>query len=175
MMSCLRCLICFIAVPSIVPSVFAFEDVTRVASKDIPQEIFQYIARPEPDFAWNLVETQDVSDCKVYRLELTSQKWQDIVWKHALIVFEPKKIVHPDHMLLFVTGGSIGNYPAPKDMGLGIALANFCGARIATLHQVPNQPLMGDRSEDECSAATRCLCWRGQPSAEVQAFESQVQ
>lgn len=154
MNSCLRPLVCFVAVLSVVPSAFAFEDAARLATKDVPQEMFQYIARPEPDFGWKLAETQDVADCKVYRLELTSQKWQDIVWKHALIVFEPKKIVHPDHLLLFVTGGSIGNYPAPKDMGMGIALANFCGARIATLHQVPNQPLMGDRSEDDLITET---------------------
>jgi len=124
------------------------------AETAVPAAIFQYMERPEPDFSWELAETQVLDGNRVHRLELTSQKWQDIVWKHALIVYEPKTLVHQEHMLLFVTGGSIGNVPKAKDMGLGIALANFCGARIATLHQVPNQPLMGDRSEDDLITET---------------------
>ena len=124
------------------------------ASSAVPVEIFEYIDRPEPDFGWKKAESLTVGENKVHRLELTSQKWQDIVWKHALIVYEPKTLVHKDHMLLFVTGGSIGNSPNPKDMGMGVALANLCGARVATLHQVPNQPLMGNRVEDDLITET---------------------
>lgn len=123
-------------------------------SADLPAELFDYMARPESDFGWKVLRSEDAWGCKVHTLELTSQKWQDIVWKHALIVYEPKELVHTDHMLLFVTGGSIGNFPETKDLGLGAALANYCGARIATLHQVPNQPLMGDRKEDDLITET---------------------
>lgn len=113
--------------------------------------------RPEPDFAWTLAATTNVGANKVYRLELTSQKWQGIVWKHNLIVYEPTEFVHRDHMLLFVNGGgmdSVGKTPQIKDMAMGIALANYCGARIATLHQVPNQPLMNGRKEDDLITET---------------------
>jgi PhoPQ-activated pathogenicity-related protein len=120
----------------------------------VPNEIFQYIERPEPDFAWKKIESIDVGGNQVHRLELTSQKWQNIVWKHALIVYEPKTLTHKDHMLLFVTGGGIGKSPNPKDMGMGVALANLSGARVATLHQVPNQPLMGNRVEDDLITET---------------------
>jgi PhoPQ-activated pathogenicity-related protein len=120
----------------------------------IPQEIFDYIKRPEPEFGWKLAESISLGETKVHRIELTSQKWQDIVWKHALFVYEPKTITHPEHMLLFVTGGGIKNIPQPKDLAMYAALANLCGARIATLHHVPNQPLFGDRVEDDLITET---------------------
>ncbi len=126
----------------------------EVKVESIPPEIFQYMERQEPDFAWKKIESLTVGENKVHRLELTSQKWQDIVWKHALIVYEPTTLTHKDHMLLFVTGGGIGSSPNPKDMGMGVALANFSGARVATLHQVPNQPLMGNRVEDDLITET---------------------
>ncbi len=123
-------------------------------STDIPSHIFDYMDRPEPDFAWNLAETTSLMGSKIYRLELTSQNWQDIIWKHALIVYEPSVLKYKDHMLLFVTGGSTGNIPQQKDMLLGRMVAEYCGARIATLHQVPNQPLMNNRKEDDLITET---------------------
>jgi len=124
------------------------------AEPAVPQEIFAYMERPEPDFAWTKVDTLPIGENRVHRLQLTSQKWQNIVWKHALVVYEPKQLVHPEHMLLFVTGGRNGNMPQLKDMAMGLLLADACGARVATLHQVPNQPLMGDRVEDDLITET---------------------
>ena len=126
----------------------------KQAPEQIPQEIFQFMERPEPDFAWKKLDTIEAGTNRVHRLELTSQKWQNIVWKHALIVYEPKQLVHKQQMLLFVTGGSIGRVPGLKDFALGLALADACGARVATLHQVPNQPLFGDRVEDDLITET---------------------
>ena len=127
------------------------------ATTKSPTEIFQYMDRPEPDFAWKLEQTVELGANKVHRLVLTSQKWQGIVWKHNLIVYEPTELLHKDHMLLFVNGGGIdnvGKQPNIGDMAMGVALANFSGARIATLHQVPNQPLMGGRKEDDLITET---------------------
>ena len=124
------------------------------AEPAVPQEIFAYMERPEPDFAWTKLDTLPIGENRVHRLQLTSQKWQNIVWKHALVVYEPKQLVHPEHMLLFVTGGRNGNIPQLKDMAMGLLLADACGARVATLHQVPNQPLMGDRVEDDLITET---------------------
>ncbi|MFN5314042.1 MAG: PhoPQ-activated protein PqaA family protein [Planctomyces sp.] len=124
------------------------------AASELPQEIFRYMDRPEPDFAWKKLDTIQVGPNRVHRLELTSQKWQNIVWKHALIVYEPTQLIHKQQMLLFVTGGSNGRMPQLKDFELGLALANAAGARVATLHQVPNQPLFGDRVEDDLITET---------------------
>ncbi|MEY4185253.1 MAG: hypothetical protein RIT02_287 [Planctomycetota bacterium] len=124
------------------------------ADSELPQEIFRYMDRPEPDFAWKKLDTIAAGPNRIHRLELTSQKWQNIVWKHALVVYEPKQLIHKQQMLLFVTGGSNGRMPQLKDFALGLALADAAGARVATLHQVPNQPLFGDRVEDDLITET---------------------
>lgn len=120
----------------------------------LPAPLFDYLQRTQPEFAWKKVASVETPGGVVHHLELTSQTWQSIVWKHALMVYEPKQLLHKEHMLLFVTGGSIGKVPQGDDLNLGVSLANACGARIATLHQVPNQPLMGDRVEDDLITET---------------------
>lgn len=120
----------------------------------IPSALFDYVARPEPDFGWTLEDTVETELGTMHRLELTSQKWQDIVWKHVLQVYTPKDVATPSRMLLFVTGGSIGKVPGPGDTEFGLKLAAACGSRVATLHQVPNQPLFGDHVEDDLITET---------------------
>lgn len=97
---------------------------------------------------------RQIAGGNVIHVNLTSQRWQDIVWQHAMMVYEPPKIVHEKQMLLFVTGGAIGRMPGDKDIEMGMAMANLCGARVAVLHQVPNQPLMGGRVEDDLITET---------------------
>jgi len=117
-------------------------------------EIDRFMAKPEPEFAWSIVDERQMDDATVIHVNLTSQRWQGILWQHALMVYEPTALSHPDHMLLFVTGGSTGRAPGSQDVALGIAMANLCGARVAVLHQVPNQPLMDGRVEDDLITET---------------------
>lgn len=132
----------------------AQEQITPQTTEAPPSYLKDYVSRPDDAFQWSLEESITTPLGKVHRLRLVSQKWQGIVWEHALMVYEPEVIVHPGKMLLFVTGGSNGKTPAPKDYPLGLTLAKYCGARIAMLHQVPNQPLFDGRREDDLITET---------------------
>jgi PhoPQ-activated pathogenicity-related protein len=113
-----------------------------------------YVRAPDPSFAWAQRANHTTDAGKETHFELTSQTWQGVVWKHQLRVYEPAEVRHPDAMLLFITGGSSDSKPGPRDTEQGFALAQVCGARVAVLSQVPNQPLWGGRKEDDLIAET---------------------
>jgi len=120
----------------------------------VPTAIAEYAARPDPVFAWQIKGRNTLDQGKILEVELVSQEWHGIVWKHALPVFEPKEVRYPRHVLLFITGGSIGGRPNKDNLQMGLKLAELVGARVAMLHQVPNQPLLGNRKEDDLISET---------------------
>lgn len=115
----------------------------------VPTALREYVEIPDPTFSWKLNGKTELALGQVYDIELVSQTWMDMPWKHVFIIYEPKVIVHHEHVLLFITGGSHLNKPNEENQQLGLVLANLTGARIAMLHQVPNQPLLGGRTEDD--------------------------
>lgn len=117
-------------------------------------ELDRFLAKEEPEFAWEVIEQRPFGGGTVTQIRLTSQRWRDLLWEHALMVYEPAQLVHSDQMLLFITGGSIGRVPGDRDAMLGMMVANQCGGRVAMLHQVPNQPIMGGRVEDDLITET---------------------
>jgi PhoPQ-activated pathogenicity-related protein len=117
-------------------------------------DVFEYVAKPDPAFAWTQWSNNDTPAGKVYHITLTSQVWRGIPWTHKLRIYEPANYQYKDHMLLFITGGSTDSQPRPEDDDQGFALANACGARIAVLPQVPNQPLLDGKKEDDLIAQT---------------------
>lgn len=142
-------LIAFCCVP---PALLA-EEVKPVGA-DPKTGLDRYIARPEPVYGWELKEKTSSGGVTIYKLELTSQTWQDIVWKHALFVFEPAEVKIQDHAILFVSGGSNLKPPSLDEQLVGVSLANLSGGRVALLKQVPNQPLFDDRVEDDLITET---------------------
>jgi predicted metalloprotease with PDZ domain/PhoPQ-activated pathogenicity-related protein len=113
-----------------------------------------YVKKPDGAFAWVLAGKLDTPAGTIISVKLTSQVWQGITWKHDLTVYEPREIAFPDAMLLFITGGDNQSTPGDDDHKRGFGLAQLCGARVAVLRQVPNQPLLGGKSEDELIAET---------------------
>ncbi len=57
-------------------------------------------------------------------------------------------------MLLFITGGGTGGKSDDDDHKQAFALTRVTGSRVALLHQVPNQPLLGEKTEDALIAET---------------------
>ncbi len=124
-----------------------------VAPEKATQELSQFLEKPEPVFAWQQVDQRIVRGTTIRHLRLTSQTWHDLVWQHDLMVYEPSKMVHSDHMLLYISGGS-NDKDASREVDTGMAVAEACQARVAMLHQVPNQPLLGNRYEDDLITET---------------------
>lgn len=126
----------------------AIAQLQAVAPETATREIVKFLEQPEPAFAWRQVDQRTIRGTTIRHLKLTSQTWHDLTWQHDLLVYEPAKLVHADHMLLYITGGANGKDPS-MDVDTGIAVATACQARVAMLHQVPNQPLLGGKFEDD--------------------------
>ncbi len=131
-----------------------FAETPSVSQNELPTYLADYVARPEPDYSWKLLEASEQGSGKIYQLELTSQKWQGIVWTHPLQVFEPSQLTETQHMILFVTGGTSGKSVKPFETQIGRTLAELTGARVAMIHHVPNQPLLENRREDDLISET---------------------
>lgn len=117
-------------------------------------DLFEYVGREDPSFAWSQESNHDTESGRIVSLTLHSQTWRGIPWVHQLRVYEPKEVLYPRHMLLFITGGSTDSRPKPEDHAMGFALARLCGSRVAVLPQVPNQPLLGGKKEDDLIGET---------------------
>lgn len=113
-----------------------------------------YVKKPDSSYAWTQTGNHKTPTGTIYTLKLTSQVWQGITWTHSLIVYEPTQVTYPDATLLFITGGDNKREQKDEDHKMGFALAQVCGARAAVLYQVPNQPLLEGKSEDELIAET---------------------
>ncbi len=114
----------------------------------------EYVKKPDQAFAWNVAGTATTRAGTITSIKLTSQVWQGITWSHDLRVYEPRELAHPDAMLLFITGGDNDRKASDDDHKQAFGLAQLCGARVAVLPQVPNQPLLDGKTEDELIAET---------------------
>ncbi len=118
-----------------------------------------YLARGDKSYAWEKLESFDSEKATVYNLLLTSQQWREITWKHQLSIIVPPKVTY-DGALLFITGGSNKNGepnlkgPDNDEIRMMRQIAEHNDAIVAVLFQVPNQPLFGDRYEDEIISYT---------------------
>jgi PhoPQ-activated pathogenicity-related protein len=123
-----------------------------------------YVAKPDANYTYSLVNTVDGPGYTAYIIDMTSQKWRSKdevdrpLWKHWLVIVKPAN-ADTDKVLLWIDGGSNGR-PAPDSpdkMLVGIALG--AGAVVADLKMVPNEPLVfpdggRPRSEDGIIAYT---------------------
>jgi len=113
-------------------------------------DLAEYLRKPEPAFAWKLGEKIERDGDVIYNIQLVSQNWQGITWKHTLQVFQPKGVRPASILLLRNQGGR----PKPESMALDRELARRVQAPCACLYGIPNQPLLGGKKEDALIAET---------------------
>jgi len=124
-----------------------------------------YIAKPDPSYRYELVNTINHPQGKIYVIDMTSQTWRSesevnrTLWKHWLTIIVPDDVAS-DTALLWINGGSNeGAAPSEPD-GMLVDIALQSKTVVADLRMVPNQPLIfaddpdNERYEDGIIAYT---------------------
>jgi PhoPQ-activated pathogenicity-related protein len=112
----------------------------------------EYIRKPEPAFSWKLEKTNQLPNGVVYTLDMVSQTWQNMNWKHKIVIFQPKDVPPASTMLLLNSGGE----PGGATYVIALELTRRIGSPVAVVFGVPNQPLFGGKKEDALIAETFC-------------------
>ena len=124
----------------------------------------RYIAQPDTNFNFRLVNTVRGEGQTTFVLEMQSQAWLTTnevdrpIWTHWLTVIKPDDVTTSTGML-FIGGGSLDR-PMPKTAEANLLRMAFSTKSvIAELRGVPNQPLVFNgevkgRSEDALIAYT---------------------
>ena len=69
-------------------------------------KLAEYIARPDPSFAFREVAKGNLAGAEFVEYVMTSQTWRGIAWKHQLFLLRPTKMTRETrHALLFIHGG----------------------------------------------------------------------
>lgn len=110
-----------------------------------------YVNKPDSSYDWKANPTYNSKTGSKTVIDMTSQTWQGITWKHKIVLYEPAKCEYPDTLLLFITGNYREN---GTESMLGQRLALNSGSPVAVLYDIPNQPLFDGRTEDALIAYT---------------------
>ncbi len=143
-------IVCLVAAPTVMTNASAKEP----PAEAIPTALQDYVQAKDDAFAWKIAGTEEVDGCTIVEIDLTSQIWQGITWKHTLTAFVPADVRHENTVLLFIMGGSTGSKPGKDDLTMGRKLAAVAQMPVALLYQVPNQPLLENKKEDDLISET---------------------
>jgi len=122
-----------------------------------------YVGKKDDNFAWTKRREGKIGATQYVELTLTSQTWQDIVWRHQLFILKPSTLRREAHHgLLFINGGIWRDELAdpPKDDRLPgeanafAVLAETMKTPVAVLLHVPQQPIFGGLVEDQIISLT---------------------
>src|SRR5262245_39724663 len=124
----------------------------------------KYVAKPDTNYSFQVVNTNPGDGYTTFVLEMTSQAWLTTnevdrpIWKHWLVIVKPDTVTS-SKSLLFISGGSNSRPPPKAAEGTFASIARETKTVTAELKMVPNQPLVfvGDakpRTEDSLIAYT---------------------
>lgn len=112
--------------------------------------LFTYVNQADSSYAWSKQsETKLENGATCIKVDLTSQTWHDILWKHELNIIVPKKLRDGSTVAMILEGGKLSQNDAQF---FGYAAGDL-GMPIAVLGDVPFQPIYG-KYEDDLIAET---------------------
>lgn len=115
--------------------------------------LLDYVNKSDASYSWSKSgETTEQGVTRV-RIDMTSQTWQGIAWKHELDIFRPEKPRDGSTAVLMITGWK------PEDALVKViaqATAKI-GMPFTVLFDIPNQPLFG-QTEDGLISYTFVQC-----------------
>lgn len=123
----------------------------------------QYALKPDAEYGWSLRRSETWGNGRVAELILTSQRWQNQLWRHQLFVYRPPQIRDSGRAILMIGSGQWSEdylLPALPEESLVdgtlapyLALADRLGTVIAVLRQVPAQPLFAEKLLEDAAIA----------------------
>jgi len=106
----------------------------------------RFVAKPDPAFKYELVNTKMIGDTTVHLIDMTSGTWRTAAevdrteWKHWVTIVIPAGVKY-DTAFLMIAGGSNGR-PAPERPSNEVMiLAKSSKSIIAEVRMIPNEPL----------------------------------
>lgn len=118
-----------------------------------------FLAKHNPAFDFVIKDSLLHQGITQYELELTSQEWKGMVWKHRLVILKPTQL-RSDKALLYIGGGKTENgIPVIRDRDNAIVenmerISVENQSIVALVFQVPNQPIFDGKTEDEIISYT---------------------
>lgn len=125
-------------------AVLVFVGALLLATAPAHADLFEYVARHEPAARAKVVFQEKESGVTVTTIDLVSQTWRGKTWRHEVQVYRPEAAAPGDLAVLAISGSET----------LGRELARRTGRPVATLSDVPNQPLYFGKREDDLLAHT---------------------
>ncbi|MBD3182193.1 hypothetical protein GF312_07870 [Candidatus Poribacteria bacterium] len=117
----------------------------------VQADLMDYVSKKDDSFSWKITEKQALPNgAEKIEVEMVSQTWQDIEWKHRLRIVKPKEISNPSKASIYITGSGSGR----QELFIAGTIASAIKAPVAVLHDVPFQPLFGGKNEDALIAYT---------------------
>ena len=144
------------------------------AAMNLPQRFYRslkltaldtYVATPDPNYTYSLVNTIPGAGQTTFILAMTSQAWlttnevNQPLWKHWLIIVKPNGVTYSKALLCIYGGNNTDPVPTSADPTRLQQIALDTQSVVAELRTVPYQPLTfaGEsfsRSEDAMMAYT---------------------
>ena len=106
----------------------------------------RYVAAPDSNYKYELVNTVERDGYTLYVLDMTSQKWRTEaevnrpVWKHWVTIIKPTEVKSTTGFL-FISGGSVDSKAPTTPDPMLLMLARTTGTITADIKGIPNEPL----------------------------------